>query len=624
MIPPHMNNGESIFLELPDIHVKSREFNLFLTNERILLADTKDAARPPVEISRASIESTESFDHNNETPQLVLTIHSPEGHSRRMLLVFGAGPFGPRFSDRDLLARHLAGTRAPASRDSGILVASEIPPPSTLPSFVPARRSLLHAENLVVKSRVFSGELHSGGIILTDSEALAGKVSRKPVDIALATIADVGSGTNQAGEPTLALSVRSESGDTRKMIIIFSEWHEGNRSGLRNQWVRVIQDLVATGGHLKNIPGLSQLSGSAPSSPQPQAPPVVAPPSYVPPAPRPQPTYSVPPVPQPTPQQTASWCTSCGEQVPAGSLFCHVCGQRVEQQPPSPPVAQPLPPRPPEPQYRQPEPSLRDIQAQEKQREKASARQRKAAEKEQNKSLKRDRREQTESRQQRTGRPKQPKQPKRPRRERRSSGSELGLGGSGLYGGELTPVGMFKGFLFHPKETFRATKTNTAQDALPYGIVMIALFMLLGTVMLVLLAEPLDPGLYPTAKGIVAETGSLIFFVIEGIIFGLVILGINAAFLHLGVALVGGRNGIEETLKICLYAATPFALAGLIPIIGPVLGVIWALWIQMNGVWEDHDVERGQAFFAVMVPVLVVLFVLMLGTAFFELENGLI
>ena len=153
---------------------------------------------------------------------------------------------------------------------------------------------------------------------------------------------------------------------------------------------------------------------------------------------------------------------------------------------------------------------------------------------------------------------------------------------------------------------------------------MIALFVLLGTVMLVLLVESLDPGLYPTAKSIAAETGSLIVFVIEGIIFGLIILGINAALLHLGVALVGGRNGIEETLKICLYAATPFAIAGLIPIIGPVLGVIWALWIQMNGVWEDHDVERSQALLAVLVPVVIGLGLLMLWTAIMGLENGLL
>jgi hypothetical protein len=85
---------------------------------------------------------------------------------------------------------------------------------------------------------------------------------------------------------------------------------------------------------------------------------------------------------------------------------------------------------------------------------------------------------------------------------------------------------------------------------------------------------------------------------------------IFAAWLHLWVYLLGGREGIMQTFKAIIYGNTPRLILGWIPFIGFIFA-LWSLVLGILGVRELQEISSGKAILAfaiaIMIPVIIII-----------------
>jgi len=82
---------------------------------------------------------------------------------------------------------------------------------------------------------------------------------------------------------------------------------------------------------------------------------------------------------------------------------------------------------------------------------------------------------------------------------------------------------------------------------------------------------------------------------------------VGSAILHVCLMIVrGNRKGFEATFRVVAYAMST-QIFGIIPILGGVIGGIWALIIEIIGTRDAHGISTGRAALAVFLPILVLL-----------------
>ena len=161
-----------------------------------------------------------------------------------------------------------------------------------------------------------------------------------------------------------------------------------------------------------------------------------------------------------------------------------------------------------------------------------------------------------------------------------------------------------KGVLFHPSKTFAEDlRDDTLKDTLIYLLILVVIFTILAGV-LMLVGVSAYAGL---ATGIVAGGLSVLALIPMLFFVGLVGAIIFALYMHIWVYLVGGREGITETWKAVIYAATPSLLFGWIPVIGFLMW-LWSFVLVVMGIRELQQVTLVRAFIAVVIGYLVLVF----------------
>ena len=101
--------------------------------------------------------------------------------------------------------------------------------------------------------------------------------------------------------------------------------------------------------------------------------------------------------------------------------------------------------------------------------------------------------------------------------------------------------------------------------------------------------------------GFTAAWGIAVLFLAP--IFVIIGVFIGAAILHLMLMIVGGANrGFEATARVVCYALTA-QLAGIIPICGGIVSVVWSIILYVIGLATAHRTTRGKALLAVLLPV---------------------
>lgn len=135
--------------------------------------------------------------------------------------------------------------------------------------------------------------------------------------------------------------------------------------------------------------------------------------------------------------------------------------------------------------------------------------------------------------------------------------------------------------------------------------------------------DQMAQAMQPTVAGVVIGIVLAPIFVLVGVFVG-------GAIYHLFLLLVGGTKestaGFEGTVRSVSYASVA-SLAQIIPFIGPMVGIVWGIVLNVIGLSRIHRTTTGKSVAAVLLPWLVcciclaILFATM-GAAMFAALSG--
>jgi len=155
----------------------------------------------------------------------------------------------------------------------------------------------------------------------------------------------------------------------------------------------------------------------------------------------------------------------------------------------------------------------------------------------------------------------------------------------------------FKGLLLNPSEEMKKLREEPLEEAFIYYLVLSAVFVALMAVISVII----------TALTMQTSSVFLIVYLIGyligayiGCLIGLII---GSIILHVFVYCLGGRKGLEATIKAAIYSFTPIALLGWIPLVG-IIGSIWSLVLEAIALRDLHEISTARAAIAIILTVL--------------------
>ena len=186
-----------------------------------------------------------------------------------------------------------------------------------------------------------------------------------------------------------------------------------------------------------------------------------------------------------------------------------------------------------------------------------------------------------------------------------------------------------KGFLLAPSATFRKTRGKSVAAAYQYYAALLVIFTVLFGIVVVSLGFssfmsmanqmatiPILGGVISAvvvnfSTFIISLNVFFVYLVFLALFMGIFILGLKT---HVFVLLMGGEKGVEQTVKTTMYASTPALLLGWIPFVG-VIGCIWSLALLVIGIKENHEMEMGNAVLVVLIPIMLWIILIGLGSA---------
>jgi hypothetical protein len=199
---------------------------------------------------------------------------------------------------------------------------------------------VLNAQNIKVKSVSFEAILTTRRLILVDSK----KHLIAPQEILLATLKDIEVGENAIRDPTIMLSIITNTGATRQMILTFSKTSGGERKRECDEWAKALRHHTSSTFQHPIMPDMATPPDD-PSITDAEPAHITIEVTNVPAAPaskkkieiaRPSPIKKIieaaPAMPKPvevTTLPTGSFCNRCGNRVPPESAFCNKCGTPV-------------------------------------------------------------------------------------------------------------------------------------------------------------------------------------------------------------------------------------------------------------------------------------------------------
>ena len=183
-----------------------------------------------------------------------------------------------------------------------------------------------------------------------------------------------------------------------------------------------------------------------------------------------------------------------------------------------------------------------------------------------------------------------------------------------------------RGFLLQPVETFQKARGDDAAPVMAYFVVLLIFYGLLSAIVSAagIMMNPV-PSMLKLGSGAgdpVTVFFTVLFSVIIAWLFLVLIWGL---WLHLFAYIMGARKGIMETEKAVIYGGTPFLILGWIPVIGMIIGGIWAIILTIIGLRELHQITTGKAVLAYVLAlgVIFVILLLIVGWLVIALMSGI-
>lgn len=161
-----------------------------------------------------------------------------------------------------------------------------------------------------------------------------------------------------------------------------------------------------------------------------------------------------------------------------------------------------------------------------------------------------------------------------------------------------------RALLSQPTETFQSVRNEAARPVLHYFWTLLGLFSTLSTlahlsnIKLLIELESL-----PDVAGFILL---IVLFIVLRFLLGLLVVGIIAGCVHLAITKLGAERPFRETLKIIIYAMTPFMLFGWLPIPYIALPLLaWSFWLAILGIGEVQHLPQKKAAIAMALSVCV-------------------
>ncbi|MFY9749707.1 MAG: Yip1 family protein [Methanoregula sp.] len=178
-----------------------------------------------------------------------------------------------------------------------------------------------------------------------------------------------------------------------------------------------------------------------------------------------------------------------------------------------------------------------------------------------------------------------------------------------------TGIARARKFLSTPGEAFRESRDDTEKTVSHYFSTLLLIFAVLSVVFAAIVGSftHVLPGTsFVSGAGamVLASIISIISIFIAGTVFTLLF----SVWVHLWVWILGGRNGLAQTVKAIVYGMTPFFVYGWIPWIGFFFS-IWSLVLDVHGIRELGSLSTRKAALAIIIPVVILLIVA--ATVFF-------
>jgi hypothetical protein len=185
-----------------------------------------------------------------------------------------------------------------------------------------------------------------------------------------------------------------------------------------------------------------------------------------------------------------------------------------------------------------------------------------------------------------------------------------------------------KGFVMNPSETFVKTREKSLGAAYQYYVALLVIFTVLfglvavsmglatfTTMISKLAVIPIIGGVTAGAAAnftgfIIALNVFLVYLVFLALLIGIFVLGLIT---HVFVLLMGGKKGVEQTIKTTMFASTPALLLGWIPFVS-IIGFIWSLVLLVLGIKENQEMTLGNAALVVVIPIVLNIILLELGS----------
>ncbi len=175
-----------------------------------------------------------------------------------------------------------------------------------------------------------------------------------------------------------------------------------------------------------------------------------------------------------------------------------------------------------------------------------------------------------------------------------------------------------KDILLSPAETFRDLRRDgPLGPALAFAAISAAfLGAIIGFLQAIFIA--IAQGDAVVAIGIVV--GIVLTVAILYPIFAVIGCFVGGGFLHLLLSLVGAKkysyNATVRSVAYMQMSSWPFML---VPVLGPLVGGIWILVVQIIGLAEVHETTKGRVALAIFMPVIILMFVGVLVGVFLPL-----
>ena len=177
-----------------------------------------------------------------------------------------------------------------------------------------------------------------------------------------------------------------------------------------------------------------------------------------------------------------------------------------------------------------------------------------------------------------------------------------------INGGTMDFAEKVKGFLTDPSKTFDALKEETLNEAIKYyaiiAVVYSAIFALLMAFAGTLFGSMMGFRNMGMLMGAGAGIGGAITFFVMFMFFAIIGAFISGAILHIFVYILGGKRGLEQTIKAVMYGSTPGLLFGWIPFLG-IIAAIWSLVLEILGIRQLQELTTGKAVLVVLIPVII-------------------